>query len=325
MKSPVEKIATGIYRITLPMPFRLEHVHIYAFIHGGRVSIIDTGPNFPGTFAALKEILGEIGCSVEGIEHVLITHFHADHCGLAGGIKSSSGAGILIPDIEYRSANAFLENEGRLEKVRSFCLENGMSGETVEVLMNAFRFLRTATIPFTADKFLANGQPLRIGDWSFDVISTPGHTRGHVCFFCRENRILFSGDHVLPHITPNLSPDLLAPDFRPLKSFLDSLERLRHVPVDIVCPAHGGFFTDLGARLDETIRHHRERKELILEALKIHPKTACEISQDIFGSGLDAFNQLLALNEVYVHLVELVYESNADRDTEGNRYIFSLK
>jgi len=57
--------------------------------------------------------------------------------------------------------------------------------------------------------------------------------------------ILLAGDHVLPDITPNLSPDIFRLDYRPLKSFLESLGAIRDLPVRMVYPAHGGPFPDL--------------------------------------------------------------------------------
>jgi hypothetical protein len=74
----------------------------------------------------------------------------------------------------------------------------------------------------------------------------------------------------------------------------------------MVYPAHGDPFPDLGKRVDEIKEHHAERTQLIVEAIRGEEKTAFEVSGDIFGTDLPEFDQFLALNETYVHLVELM-------------------
>lgn len=322
---PVKEIMPDLFRLVLPMPFRLEHVNVYAFRGNGRVSLLDTGPNFPGTFDVLKERIREMGNSIEDIGKVAITHFHADHAGLAGRIQEVSGATVLIPEIEYRTIGAYQEGEERIGRIGVFSLEQGMSEDSVRELKSAFRMFRKATVPFRADGFLREGESVRLGAMNMEIVKTPGHSRGHVCLYCREKGILLSGDHVLPHITPNISADLLAPDFRPLTSFLEALRVLRDLPVREVLPAHGEPFTDLPGRVDEICSHHRERKGLIMAALNKGPKTSMEIGTILFGPDLDAFNQLLAVNEVFVHLVELEAEGAVVRVRENEKVVFRLK
>jgi hypothetical protein len=74
----------------------------------------------------------------------------------------------------------------------------------------------------------------------------------------------------------------------------------------MVYPAHGEPFPDLRRRVDEMKEHHAERTQLIVEALRGKEKTAFEVSGVIFGTELPEFDQFLALNETYVHIVELM-------------------
>jgi len=96
LKIGVRKITEGIFMITLPMPFRLKHVNIFVFPEGGGFTLIDTGPNLPGVLPALEASLAEIGLRVEDCGRILITHFHMDHCGLAGVIAGRSGAPVHL-------------------------------------------------------------------------------------------------------------------------------------------------------------------------------------------------------------------------------------
>lgn len=301
-----KEISDNIFMLTLPMPFRLEHVNVYAVVGGGRVSLIDTGLNMPGVLPALEEDLEAIGHRISDIDEVFVTHFHADHCGLAGTIQGISGARVFMDETEYRRTR--MEPEKIIGLMQSFYRREGMPPEIFGRISNLFRAFRNATVPFTADP-LVPGDRLKIKGLGFEVISTPGHSAHQVIFFCRERGLLFSGDHVLPHITPNLSPDLTNPSFRPLRAFIESLERISDLPVTMVYPAHGNSFPDLKGRVREIREHHEERKQLIIESVRSGAaKTAHEVSGEIFGGDLPDFDQFLALNETYVHLVELVSE-----------------
>ena len=309
--------------ITLPMPFRLKHVNIFAFPEEEGYTLIDTGPNLPGVLPALEASLAEIGLKVEGCRRILITHFHMDHCGLAGIIAGCSGAPVYLSEIEEQTVRAFARQENRLSRLTEFALMHGLDGGTIDRVIRAFSAFRTATSPFDAAGILTDGDRLTIGGRAAEVIATPGHSRGHISFHLPGERFLIAGDHILPHITPNLSPDLIAPDFHPLESFLSSLARVEDLPVSLVCPAHGRPFADLKGRVAEMREHHRERSELALQALTGEPQNSGGVSRFIFGDVRSPFDRLLALNETYVHLIQLEREALIRREMRNGRCLFA--
>ncbi len=315
MKVITQEIADDIFMITLPMPFRLKHVNIYAIVKDGRVSLIDTGPNFPGVFSALEKSLGKIGCEVTGIDQIFITHSHVDHCGLAGTIQGISGAAVYMREMEYRRAMADLEMF--IMSKQSFYRQEGLPYKVFCKIVKTYKMFKNTIIPFREKDFLVPGENKRFQNEMLEVINTPGHTAGQVVFFLRERGLLFSGDHVLPYITPNLGPDPADLAFRPLRSFIDSLNKVRDLPVSMVCPAHGAPFADLKGRVEEIRAHHDERKSLIMNALNTKPKTAYAISRDVFGVDLPDFDQFLAFNETLVHLTELESELVIRRESTG--------
>lgn len=324
MKMKIQEIAGELYMITLPMPFRLRYVNVFAaFDNEQGLTLIDTGPNMTGVFPALEASLAQIGRSVEACRRILLTHYHADHCGLAGLIAGRSGAGIFLSEIESLTIRTFADEDWRLEHFRRFSLENGLDAVTLETVVRAFLAFRTATSPFTATGTLADGQGLKVGGRLMQVIPTPGHSRGHISLYLPEERLLIAGDHVLPHITPNLSPDLIEPGFRPLNAFLEALDRVGSLPVTMVYPAHGEPFPDLGGRIAQIRDHHRERKGFALAALADGPKTAEGVSRSIFGADLPPFDRLLALNESYVHLIELEAEAAIRRERHDGLCFFA--
>jgi glyoxylase-like metal-dependent hydrolase (beta-lactamase superfamily II) len=111
---------------------------------------------------------------------------------------------------------------------------------------------------------------------------------------------------------------LTAPKFHPLESFLESMTRIEKMAIDSIWPSHGRPFTNLEGRIDAIRKHHFQRSQLALQALNDGPRSARQVSQFIFGNALPAFDQLLALNESYVHLAALENRGLAGRRKEGN-------
>ena len=69
--------------------------------------------------------------------------------------------------------------------------------------------------------------------------------------------------------------------------------------------------------------HHRERSGLALQALKEEPRSSGEVSRFIFGEVHSPFDRLLALNETYVHLIQLEQEALIRREMRNGFCFFA--
>jgi glyoxylase-like metal-dependent hydrolase (beta-lactamase superfamily II) len=143
---------------------------------------------------------------------------------------------------------------------------------------------------------------------SLQVIHTPGHTRGHVVFRDAEAGLLFTGDHVLPHITPSIGFEPTPPSL-PLAEFLASLRAMTRLPDARMLPAHGPVAPSVHQRVDELLRHHEDRLARTLEQVVAGRTTVHEIARGLDWTRrqrkldeLDAFNQMLAVLETKAHL-----------------------
>ena len=117
------------------------------------------------------------------------------------------------------------------------------------------------------DRNLSDGEILSLGGWYLRVVWTPGYTPGHVTFFDATHGLLFTGDHVLPEISPHiavLTPE--APD--PLGDYLASLERVALLEVTEVLPAHRWCFTNRQERIDELRHHHALRLDEVRDLVR---------------------------------------------------------
>jgi glyoxylase-like metal-dependent hydrolase (beta-lactamase superfamily II) len=321
----IREISRGFYMIDLPMPFRLGHVNVFLYLHEKRGVLFDTGLNVYGVLPQLERAFATLDLTVESIDDIFLTHFHADHCGIAGLIKKRSGATIHMSEKGKRHIERMGKEALIVEAMTGFLSRHGFPSKTLDSIMRLFSHFRNVTAPFEVDEILEGGDIHSIGERTFEVISTPGHANGHDCFYFADEGILLSGDHVLPDITPNLGPDLFDLDYRPLDSFLASLERVRNLPVTIVCPAHGAPFSDLKGRVDEIKEHHQERKAIVLESARKGPKNTYEISLDVFDEDLSEFDKFLALNETYVHIIELIKEGKIGEKGEAGHIVYAVR
>jgi len=318
----MEEISPNLFMITVPMPFRLKHVHIFVLIHNDGITLFDTGLNTPETVSILEESLRTIHKTLRNIDRIFITHHHIDHCGMAGRIKAISGAEIHVSEISKEVLAVRTDEAELVRRVRDFCLLHGLPESTTNFVINLFLSFKTAGSPFESDRCFQADSRQVAGKTEFQAIATPGHTRDHISYYFPKEGLLFSGDHVLPEITPNLSPDLFYPDFRPLRSFLDSLTRIETLPARKVYPAHGDPFSNLADRIKEIKAHHEVRKGLALESVTRGPRTTFEVSRNIFGDDLPEFDRFLALNETYVHLVELVHEGAVKEERSKKHVLY---
>lgn len=162
------------------------------------------------------------------------------------------------------------------------------------------------------DRWLG-AETLSFGDRALRVVPTPGHTRGHVVFLDEERGLMFSGDHVLPHITPSIGFELAEPGGKPLADYLDSLHLMTQYADARLLPAHGPVTDSAHTRVAELLTHHDDRLAKSLAALGDGTLDAHAVARALgwtrrevpFGE-LSEFNQMLAVNETAAHLDVLV-------------------
>jgi glyoxylase-like metal-dependent hydrolase (beta-lactamase superfamily II) len=304
----ITEIAENFYRITLPMPYRLRHVHAYALVDGRDVALFDAGMNMPGAYEKLAADLESIGLSVESIRDIYLTHVHTDHCGLAGLVQKKSKARLYLSEVANQVHKHFRQADYLIAQARLFYARHGMSSAEVEAIVEEIEDISSHIPPFAVAAFLQENEILQLGNRSFEVIFTPGHAAGHVCFFFRKEGLLLAGDHILPYIAPSLSPNIYDEIFQPLKSYLESLSIIEQMAITSVHPGHGNSLTEIEERIGEIRTHHSLKKNGLLERLSIRPKTIYAICGEIIGSTavkMDDWEKFMMFNETYVYLQEL--------------------
>ncbi|MBP7341102.1 MAG: MBL fold metallo-hydrolase [Smithellaceae bacterium] len=304
----ITEIAENLYRVTLPMPFRLRHVHAYALDCGRSITLFDTGMHMPGAYEKLEADLESIGFSAARISDIYLTHTHTDHCGLTERLQEKSGARLHLTEIARQMHAHFEEGDYLIAEARAFYTRHGMTARDVEAVIEEIEDMKSRLPRLEVSTFLKDNEIRRAGNRTFEVIFTPGHAAGHACFFFRDEGLLLAGDHILPYIPPSLSPNIYDEIFLPLSSYLASLTVIENLPITVVHPGHGNSFGGVRERIDEIRAHHALKKEVLLNLVDRTPKTTFGICAQLIGAAAatwDDWEKFMALNETFVYLQQL--------------------
>jgi glyoxylase-like metal-dependent hydrolase (beta-lactamase superfamily II) len=271
---PVEQLRDGLWSIPVPMPHSpLRYMSSYVFaLDGGGLGLIDTGWETEEGWTALTEGLAAIGGGVEDVRGVLVTHLHFDHLGLARRVREASDAWIAMHPADATLVESWSHLDGTALANAQVDFLVGLGADRDQAISDVgpAADLDRLTTMAVADRLLEDGDRADFPGWRLRAVHTPGHTPGHLCFAEEDRRVLFSGDHVLPRISPNISTGRTgAAD--PLRSFLDSLTAVRDVDADEVMPAHEWRFRGLADRVDALGAHHEARLAELLAAIREHP------------------------------------------------------
>lgn len=323
----------GVWSIEVPIPDNpLGHTLVHLLDTDRGPVLIDTGWDDPTSWDTLTAGLGSLGVSVAEIHGVVITHHHPDHHGLSGQVRDASGAWIAMHAADSTVVRRTREAEPGLwlDYLADKLARAGAPDAHIEPLRAARASGRMRTLPglraALPDREIVPGELLDLAGRRLRAIWTPGHTPGHVCLHLEEthpanrpgNGRLFSGDHLLPEITPHIGlyedpDDTTVTD--PLGDYLDSLERIGRLAPAEVLPAHQYAFPDAAGRVQELLTHHEERLTGLL-ALLAEPLTPWQVAERMEWNRpweqIPYGSRNIAVSEAEAHLRRLVKLGRAE-------------
>jgi glyoxylase-like metal-dependent hydrolase (beta-lactamase superfamily II) len=319
------EVFPNIFQIRVELPHSpLGHLNSYLIKSKDQNLLIDTGLNFPQTFQSLCEGILKAGVRIEALTELLLTHFHVDHVGLIHRFREASkDVKILIHHTEAELSTLMsTEFEHYRASMVNF-LKNHGAPSSIAMNLQKFHpafFTPQAYLELSKTTFpLEDGQLLRIGDYNFEVLWTPGHSPGHVCLYEPSLKLLISGDHLLPTITPHIAQFMEGMD--PLTDYLNSLEKIEKLDVAVVLPAHEEIFMNYQERIRQIKNHHEQRLAQIMEELKGESLTAYTLASKVHWNvnykswnEFPSFQKYLALGETVAHLNLLEQKGLAKRD-----------
>jgi glyoxylase-like metal-dependent hydrolase (beta-lactamase superfamily II) len=155
------------------------------------------------------------------------------------------------------------------------------------------------------DRTLADGDTIEATEFRLVAVHTPGHASNHLCYLLHEERLLFSGDHIMQGSTVVISP----PD-GDMATYLRSLERLRTIKPRLraIAPGHGHLIDDPYGKIDEYVEHRRDREQQVLTAVRAAGKaTPSDLVETIYVDIADELKPVAACS-VWAHLRKLADE-----------------
>jgi glyoxylase-like metal-dependent hydrolase (beta-lactamase superfamily II) len=271
---PVEQLRADLWSVPVPIPHGgLRYVSVYVLaLAGGGLGLVDTGWGTETAWTALLDGLASIGAGPADVRGILVTHLHFDHVGLAERVRQASGAWVAMhpADAAIIGSDVHRDPAAAVAAETAFLVSLGADpAEAAEDVGTAEQYAPFSRMA-VADRLLEDGAVADLPGWRMRAVHTPGHTPGHLCFDEERTGLFFSGDHVLPRISPNISTthDGLAD---PLRAYLGSLAAVGDREPAEVLPAHEWRFRGLGDRTRQLAAHHEHRLAELLHAVRAHP------------------------------------------------------
>ncbi len=263
-----QEIRPDLFLIEVPLPNSpLKYLNSYVIRSNDRNLIIDTGLNNKACLDAMNQGLESLGIDLARTDF-FITHLHADHFGLVAQLATPTSRTFFNrPDAEI------IEAKGWWEPMLEAAAKNGFPKNELLNALEKHPGYKNSSDWIPHLNILNNGDTIDVGEYHFTCVHTPGHTMGHTCLYEAEKKLFIAGDHILIDITPNIQ--CWYENRNPLGDYLDSLDRVVDLDIELVLPGHRRLINDHTTRIKELKQHHEERCREILGILN--------------GKGMDAY------------------------------------
>lgn len=300
-------------RIPTPTGLGVGDVHSYLILPeegagaSDEIVLVDTGVHSEAAWEHLERGFASVGRRIEELGRVLLTHAHPDHFGQAARIARTAGCPVWGHRLSPQGIAAYTEEPGpeRGRAVAAFYERLGVPAERAGRRYGPPGGLSIVQ-PLEIDRLLEDGDRVEAAGLELEVIHVPGHCPDLVVYWHAPTGTLFSGDHLLPDITPvcmlDIPTDADAPRTHTLLQFHRSIDRVEPLDVELVLPSHGEPLPG-HRRLIASYRLHTAQRALkIARRLERRGQaTPFELARGMFPKAWE--QQLhLVLSEVMGHL-----------------------
>lgn len=316
LSGEVCEVADGVLWLRLPLIKQLPWINGWAIDDGAGWAVIDTGVFSPECEATWMALLAN-GLLGRPVTRVFATHWHQDHCGMAGWLCERSACELWMARDEYYSGRVAVDDTpGQLPpEIAKFYRAAGWDEVALDRFAGQFGNYRTMTTPLPkAFRRVRDGDVVQIGHHRWQCIVGTGHSPEHACWYSPGLKVLISDDQILPTISSNVSVYPIEPHANPLRGWLGSLAEIAmQVPDEtLVLPAHHSPFYGLHKRIRQLIEGHRTGLEKLLSSLG-RPKRAIDVFPALFGRAIPASQLSMATGESLAHLHYLLAEGKVEK------------
>jgi glyoxylase-like metal-dependent hydrolase (beta-lactamase superfamily II)/8-oxo-dGTP pyrophosphatase MutT (NUDIX family) len=268
----------GIFLFPVKTPTLPPATHTNCYIVGGNeIIILDPASPYEEEQRELDQFIDALIDEGRKVREILITHHHPDH---TGGVNHLSKR-LNVPVAAHR-----------------------LTAERIAHSISVDRFIEDNEL------IELEGEP----GWRLRALHTPGHTRGHVCFYEEITGAIITGDLVV-----GIGTVVIDPPEGNMRQYLDSLSRLLALPkLASLFPAHGPAIGYARQKLEEYVEHRAMRENKILDALRAGASAPREIVEAAYTDVNPAMYGLAERSTV-AHLEKLEEEGRVVRSNGGYR------
>lgn len=301
---PARSLGGGIHLIPAPLPFKSPpYVNVYVLESAAGLLLIDCGADWPPGREALDRGMGALGLEGSSVHTLVVSHLHPDHVGMSSRLVREWGCRLVMHQRAAKLVDRYNDTPGYIDRLKTIAVAHGVPDTIVAAAASIERpdYMPLIDPP---DHLVDDGDPIDLGNGrSLEVLHTPGHEPAHICLRDPETGVLFSGDHILPRISPVIMYDTDLED--PLGDYLASLQRLLGMGIGITYPAHGDLIPRGDERARQILLHHDRRLLDMADVVAGGANTAWAVMLASFRPNLDPLKARLAFLETVSHLEHL--------------------
>lgn len=210
---------------------------------------------------AMQKHIDVITAAAPNIKQILVTHTHPDH---------SPGVRLLKENLDI-PAYGMLTNSSKNQDQT-----------------------------FSPERILDDGEVFQEEEFSIEVVHTPGHASNHLCFILKEEKLIFTGDHIM-----NGSTVVIGPPDGNMKQYIQSLEKLKDYDIEKIAPGHGELLENPHEVADWIINHRLEREKKVFQALQEATKGTPDTLVEKVYDDVDSSLFPIAKASLLAHLIKL--------------------
>lgn len=293
----------NIHPIVVPTnKFNLQSLNYYLVEEQDSLTLMDAGIDSDECWDHFIHALSDKGYTLNDLTRIILTHSHEDHTGIINRILSKRKLPIYahvdaIPQLK-RDKDFLLS---RIEFFKQLYSEMNCGDSGVlqiekmnnSLQNNAKKCIDADIIPITETDSIAGLQ----------VIETPGHSPDHLVFFDREKKWLYSGDHLVNHISSNaiVEPNYDGNRRHTLIEYIESLQKCLKLDIDVVFSGHGPAITNPKELINLRLTRIQQKSNDILQLIKSGLSTGNQIAQAFYKDKYYS-EFYLVMSEIIGHL-----------------------
>ncbi len=314
-------LGSGVSMLPIPLPLRSPAwVNVYIVEAGEGLLMLDCGAAWVEGRMSIADAFDGLGLDENDVHTLVVTHLHPDHVALSSQLMEELGCRFVMHEHATRLVDRYNDTNGALDRLVQVAQRHGVPDSLLQAAADLGRPDWYATIQYP-DHTVADGDHIDLGAGRFlEVVHTPGHEQSHISLRDSLTGVFFTGDHVLPRISPVIMYEETLDDV--LGDYLTSLKKLLDLGIGVSYPAHGTLIDRGDERVRQILLHHDRRLLDMAELVREGKNSAWQVMRESFRPNLDPVSARLAFLETIAHLEHLASNGRVQVEERDGRVVY---